>query len=192
MNRFGCSFFLLAALGASCANAPDPDLFAEGEKLYLEGEYDRTIVSFKAHLLKHPENAGSHWYLGTCYLFSSQQRWLGIAQGEFETALALFERQGKANPIPRFNAEYFEMMCHINQAKVYLLLMDSLAQNPRLFPGMDARVVIPGLLAKCKEHAELAEKVAPGNPDVEELKRILTPPPPKPVAAPSAPGTLSI
>ena len=87
--------------------------------------------------------------------------------------ILLFNRQGKVNPIPRFNETYFEMMCHINQAKIYLLLIDSLVQNPKAFPGLDARAVIPGLLEKCREHAALAEKVSPGNPDVEQLKQIL-------------------
>ncbi|MDZ4860841.1 MAG: hypothetical protein SGI88_17835 [Candidatus Hydrogenedentes bacterium] len=167
------SIVVLAACAASCNRAPAPDFFAEGEELYLKGEYDEAIERFKGYLLADPDHAGAHWYLGTCYLYSSEHRWLGIAQGELETALALFNRQGKANPIPRFNETYFEMMCHINQAKIYLLLVETLIQNPRAFPGLDARAVIPGLLAKCAEHAGLADEVSPGNPDVVELKRIL-------------------
>jgi len=149
--------------------------FAKAEQLYLDGNYENAIAAFKEFLLVQPEHAGAHWYLGTCYLYSQNQRWLGIAQGELETALALFERQGKVNPIPRFDATYFEMMCHINQAKIYLLLIDALTNDPRSMPGMNPQIVVPRLVAKCLEHSELADKVAPGHPDVIALRQLLAP-----------------
>lgn len=164
---------LITSAVCACSRAPEPDYFAEGEQLYLNGDYDAAIECFKKVLLRNPDHAGAHWYLGTCYLYSEKQNWLGIAQGELETALALFHRQGKVNPIPRFNATYFEMMCHINQAKVYLRLVQAIVDNPGAFPNLHPRVVIPRLLDRCAEEAAEAEKVAPGNADVENLKSIV-------------------
>ena len=170
----------LVALAAGCARPQHVNYFQEGEDLYLKGEYDAAIDRFKLQLQQKPEDAGAHFYLGSCYLYAAQKNiggkdnaWLGIAQGELETALALFERGGKVNPVPRFDATYFEMICHINQAKIYLLLIQAIAQNPRLFVGVIPREAIPAFIEKCNEQAKLAEQVAPGNPDVEQLKMLL-------------------
>lgn len=171
-----------AAVTACTHSAPLPDFFKQGEDLYLKGDYAAAAEAFKKRLLQAPDDAGAHFYLGTCYLndavMSSRKGrsggnfWLGIAQGELETALAVFERQGKVNPIPRFNAQYFEMICHVNQAKIYLHLLDLLSSDPRLFRGLNASAV-PGILQKCIEQAHLAEQVAPDNAEVAELKRLI-------------------
>ena len=187
----GPAYFALAVLCVACSRAPERDLSKEGEVLYLKGEYTAAAEVFKRRLIQNPDDAGAHFYLGTCYLYDTNKNWLGIAQGELETALSLFERQGKVNPVPRFSAEYFEMICHLNQAKVYLVLIDELAKAPRQFGGVVPGSVIPKILEKCKEQADLAERVSPGNPDVVALKSLVRQltegagPAPRPQIAPS-------
>ena len=135
------AYFALCLVCAACSRAPERDLFKEGETLFLNGEYDAAVEVFKQRLVQDPNDAGAHFYLGTCCFYNTDNNWLGIALGELETALSLFERQGKVNPVPRFSAEYFEMICHVNQAYIYYSLIGFLADNPRQFGGVDARAL---------------------------------------------------
>ena len=162
-----------AGTSLSCRQEPEVGLFAQGETLYLDGRYDEAIAVFKRFLLEHPDHAGAHFYLGTCYLSSDANAWLGIAQGELQTALALFERQGKVNPIKRFSsATYFEMICHINQAKIYMNLMLTVMEDPPTWMRrVDPRAAMAMLLEKCEEQYEAARHVDPSNPDVEGLRK---------------------
>lgn len=156
-----------------CAPAPQRDLFHEGEQLYLDGRYAEAAATFKQRLLEKPDDAGAHFYLGTCYLYDAQNNWLGIAQGELETALALFEKSGKASPVPRFDAEYFEIICHVNKAKIYLLLISSLVDNSIRYRDFRGGSLVPAILEKCEEEARLAEGVSATHPDVLWLKQAL-------------------
>ena len=169
----GLAYFALCLVCAACSRAPERDLFKEGETLFLNGEYDAAVEVFKQRLVQDPNDAGAHFYLGNCCFYNTDNNWLGIALGELETALSLFERQGKVNPVPRFSAEYFEMICHVNQAYIYYSLIGFLADNPRQFGGVDARAVLPKLLKNCMEQADIAEQVSPGHPDVVKLKRLI-------------------
>lgn len=163
------------ALVAGCGPAPPAtDLLHEAEQLYLVGKYDEAIPLLKQRLLQNPEDAGAHFYLGTCYLFSTDNRWLGIARGELETALALFERQGKVCPIPRFDSSvYFEMICHINIAKIYLSLIADIESKPESLRFRQNQELLRTLLAECIKQYYKAERVAPGNPDVVALKGLI-------------------
>lgn len=171
MRRVACA--ALCLMCAACAPAPDSNLFEKGEALYLKQDYKAAADLFKQRLIQDPDDAGAHFYLGTCYLYDSNKDWLGIAQGELETALALYERHGKVNPVPRFSADYFEMICHVNQAKIHLYLMTELLNNTKKTPGVNPRALIPVILRKCMEQASEAERIAPGDPDVEALKQLI-------------------
>ncbi|MBX7256184.1 MAG: hypothetical protein K1Y02_07460 [Candidatus Hydrogenedentes bacterium] len=145
-------------------------MFAEAEVLYLDMRYDEAITLLKQHLIRNPKDAGAHFYLGTCYLNSPKNGWLGIAQGELQTALALFKEQGKVNPIPRFNnATYFEMICHINLAKVYLRLIVNVLDLPQNQLGVDRGSAIEKLVEGLEEQYAAAREIAPNDPDVKAL-----------------------
>jgi len=162
---------LLLVLVSGCAKQPERDLFAESEQLYLSLRYDDAIGLLKQHLAQHPEDAGAHFYLGTCYLNSPKNGWLGIAQGELLTALALFDRQGKVNPIPRFNdATYFELICHINLAKVYLRLVLNVMNMDANQLKIDHRTALRGLVNGLQEQYEAAKQIDPNHADVKGLR----------------------
>jgi tetratricopeptide (TPR) repeat protein len=154
----------------SCEKVPEEDLFAKAETLYLDQKYDEAIEQFKRFLLEHPEHSGAHFYLGTCYFASDDNRWLGLAQGELETAIALFERQGKVNSIPRFDATYFELISHINLSKIYLGLVFTIVEDTPQLRGFDKRIAVQLALDKCDEQYEIVKKIAPDNPDVAWLR----------------------
>ncbi|NUM55966.1 MAG: hypothetical protein HUU46_20185 [Candidatus Hydrogenedentes bacterium] len=168
---------VLCAACAACSPPPEkPGLFEEGERLYLEGNYSAAAQAFKSRLLEKPDDAGAHFYLGTCYLYDKKNNWLGIAQGELETALSLFERQGKVSPVPRFDAEYFEIICHVNKAKIYLLLVSLLIDNSIRYRDFRGGSLVPAIIEKCEEEARRAERVSATHPDVvwlrQELKKL--------------------
>lgn len=154
------SLTLLMAVLSGCAKQPERNLFAEAEHLYLDQRYDEAVVLLKQHLARHPEDAGAHFYLGTCYLSSPKNGWLGIAQGELQTALALFERQGKINPIPRFNdSTYFELICHINLAKVYLRLILNIMDMDSSQLQLNRRTAVRTLTKGLLEQYETAQRI---------------------------------
>jgi hypothetical protein len=93
------------------------DHLARADYLLREARYSDGAEAAKQHLLRHPEDAGGHFLLGRAFLTTNN---LVLAQGEFETALHFFYKNGKQNPLPRFeDAEYFELICHIEMTKVF-------------------------------------------------------------------------
>ncbi|GMV99521.1 MAG: hypothetical protein AMXMBFR84_06600 [Candidatus Hydrogenedentota bacterium] len=160
---------LIAIGAAACQSQPKRDLLAEAEYLCLETRFDEAIPILKQLLLEQPHHAGGHYYLGWCYLSSSDNRWLMVAQGELETALAIYKRTGGPSPIPRFSSQYFELICHIDIAKVHLrqllFILDNGAPS-----GLNPFTLIEALVQKCKEQAEAARKVDPESKDVTDLE----------------------
>ncbi len=155
-----------STLGGCGKQAQTEDLFSKGEFAYLEAQYDEAILKFKAHLLERPNDAGAHLYLGESYLLKKSPS-LVIAQGEIETALDLFNRNGGKNPIKRFgSAKYFELRCHLSLAKIRLrqiLLLVELGQVWR----------IPPLIERCRDELDAASALAPDSPDVGNLRKVL-------------------
>ncbi len=99
----------------------DAALLDQGEFLCLERRWEEARPILRQFLLSHPDHAGAHFYLGRAYLLAEDFR-PAIAEGEFQTALNLFQRQGRRLPIERFeSADYFEFMCHLDSAKVCYL-----------------------------------------------------------------------
>lgn len=184
-SRYTILFVLVAA--CACSRAQQRDLFKEGETLYLDGKYSQAAEVFKQRLLENPNDAGAHYYLGSAYMSNcirpdqaalsnrdmTPDRWLGIAQGELEMALELFKRQGKVSPIPRFDATYFEMMCHVTRAKTHFILLQSILDAPPNPRGPNMRSLVPGIIMKCAEEAEAAEKLSPNAAEVRELKELI-------------------
>ena len=178
---------VLVVAACACSRAPERDLFAEGETLYLDGKYTEAAEVLKQRLVENPDDAGAHYYLGSTYMSNCikpdqtalsnrdmpPDRWLGIAQGELEMALELFKRQGKVSPIPRFDATYFEMMCHVTRAKTHFILLQSILETPPNPRGPNMRSLVPGIIKKCAEEAEAAENVSPNAPEVRDLKTLI-------------------
>lgn len=185
LPRYATVIVLVAA--CACSRAPQRDLFKEGETLYLDGKYSEAADVLKQRLIENPDDAGAHYYLGNTYMSNcirpdktalsnsdmTPDRWLGIAQGELEVALELFKRQGKVSPIPRFDATYFEMMCHVTRAKIHFILLQSILDAPPNPRGPNMRSLVPGIIKKCAEEAEEAEKVSPDAAEVRDLKKLI-------------------
>ena len=181
------SILVILVAACACSRAPQRDLFKEGETLYLDGKYSEAAEVLKQRLIENPDDAGAHYYLGSTYMSNcirpdqtalsnsdmTPDRWLGIAQGELEVALELFKRQGKVSPIPRFDATYFEMMCHVTRAKIHFILLQSILDAPPNPRGPNMRWLVPGIIKKCAEEAEQAEKVSPDAAEVRELKELI-------------------
>ncbi|MBN2307725.1 MAG: hypothetical protein JXR94_02070 [Candidatus Hydrogenedentes bacterium] len=145
---------------------PKEDLFAKGEELYLSGQYEEAIDTFRQFLVEHPGHAGAHFYLGSSYMLSSDP-WMELAKGEIETALALFERGGKVSSIARFTDKYFELRCYLELAKILfkqILFVSSHGGPPEMGQF---------LVHRCEGILEDARRVDPDAREVKELEQLL-------------------
>ena len=87
-----------------------------------------------------------------------------------QTALALFERQGKTNPIPRFSsATYFEVIGNVNLAKIYMRQFLG-ALNLELPPGVDRGRLLRDLIEAAEDAYEDARQIDPDAQEVEWLR----------------------
>lgn len=180
----------LGLLAVGCG-APEPDraLFEKAEQLYRDGQFQNAIPVLKSYLLTDPDHSGAHLYLGSCYCLGGQ--WMTFARGEIETALTLYERDGKKSTIERFPDEYFELRCYLELAKITMIQADVALQNPGVVPGGPQKYLreLERIIAKAKE-------IAPDSADVknlEELTRGYRPGSPSPVpqrVPPAEPGTV--
>ena len=164
---------------SGCDTSPSPTeqqaLFERGETHIREAEWMEARNVLKEFLLYNPDHAGAHFYLGRAYLWSEDFR-PAIAAGEMQTALQRFIENGRSSPIERFGPKYFEMICHVELAKVYLLQMDlfqSMGASPRVLQGLYERAV---------DSAQRASVIMPGAKDVTDLLTILRMPQPAPEA----------
>jgi tetratricopeptide (TPR) repeat protein len=154
------------ALGAffvsACNSSTEPVSLERAETLCLDRQYEEAIPVLKSLLVREPENAGAHFYLGVAYL--GAKRFLPeLSLGEFQTALRLFQKQGEVSPIERFSSEYFEMMCYVNQGKV--VFRDGL---DKIALGARRRHIEPHL-AELERLAEAARGVIPEAEEADVL-----------------------
>ncbi len=166
LRRCVASSALLLLL-AACAAEPKRDLVAEAEALCFDEKWDKAKDLLRQHLLDNPNDTAAHFYLGRCYLMASPERFRpATAEGEFQTALHIFRRNGRINPIEGFaSADYFEYICQIESAKVYLNIVDLL---------LDSRVNIRQVqefVRRGKSYVDLAAETLPGDPDLPEYQR---------------------
>jgi hypothetical protein len=167
--KFGIAAFCIGLAAAACRQAESPRLLmATAEEMYLNQQYDEAIPVLKSVLLQEPRHAGAHFYLGTCYMNSPDNRWLMVALGEIQTGLAIFKATGGKSPIARFSDTYFELISHVNIAKVYLRQFIYVLDNGAP-PGLSAGTVLDGLMDKCREQAEAARAVDPEAAEVAAL-----------------------
>ncbi len=159
---------LAVQLAAGCERRPDAvQLQAqldEAERLCLELKFDEARVLLKAYLLKDPENPGAHFYLGRTYLLSVP----ALAEGEYQTALRLFIRQGSVSPTKRLSPEYFELMCNVDSAKA-LWLQTGLALAT---PGAPS-AAIRDPLVRAFDYLARARKTNAAAPEIDIVAGLL-------------------
>ncbi|HIJ64392.1 MAG TPA: hypothetical protein HPP77_00470 [Candidatus Hydrogenedentes bacterium] len=165
-SRYSICGVVFALLAAGCGPAPEEDRLATAERMCLDQQWREAISVLKAHLLEHPDDPGAHFYLGRCY-FNSGSDYLYSAGGEFETALTFFVKNGRKNTIERFPDDFFELICHIEGAKVPLKVADVLMSR-----GAPYWEIEPFLDA-CENKLEQARAVDPDHKDVTDLQRLL-------------------
>ncbi len=154
-----------ALLSVHCGRS-EPTL-DQAEDLYRNQQYDEAIPVLKEYLLRHPDDAGAHFYLGSSYVLMSDP-WLVPAMGELQTALALFERSGRISPIERFSDTYFELRCHLELAKVLLKQLAYLDDYPA------SPEIAAAILERCDTILAEVRELDPDSPDVRQLDEILT------------------
>lgn len=119
---------LMLLLFAGCgADPPKPNL-AEAEILVLDQKWVEAREMLKQYLVNHPDDAGAHFYLGRCYMLG-EPLWPVVAEGEFQTALQLFNRNGKVSPLERYSSQVFEWFCYKEMATTLLLQIDHLVEG---------------------------------------------------------------
>lgn len=155
----------LLVLAAGCGgDVPGPDVFDHAEYLVLEGRFEEAIPVLKRFLVHHPEHTGAHYYLGRAYYNATETFWFAIAEGEIRTALALFHRQNRANPIDRFSPEYFEFSCHLDIARIH---------GRQAAAAIAARAparLVSAIIASGEEALAEAERVMPGATEVDQIQ----------------------
>ncbi len=170
---------LLAGMAAAtdCSGPPkahNEDLSAQAEFLVLEERWAEAISVLKESLLLYPEDPGAHFYLGRCWLNVAKFNdwpgpWLVLAEGELRLARQLFLAQGKHSPIARFSDTYFEVICNIERAKVYLRQLTVVAEHPRQLAG----ATLESILSSLQQAIDDAKAVDPGAPEVLQLENFI-------------------
>lgn len=173
----GAVALALCILVSSCGETPEEDqqaLMAQAEYLVREARWADAIDVLKQYLLVHPDDSGAHFYLGRCWLnvprFNGREGpWLVLAEGELKLALQLFHQHGEKSTIARFTDEYFQMICHLERAKVYLKQLTYLADRRGRLAGATAETVISEL----RQAVADAKAVDPDSPDVWAFERLV-------------------
>jgi hypothetical protein len=173
----GGALLLAGIAAAGCSGPPKAhyeDLSAQAEFLVLEERWAEAIPVLSESLLLHPEDPGAHFYLGRCWLnvakFNDRPGpWLVPAEGELRLARQLFLAQGKHSPIARFSDTYFEVICNIERAKVYLRQLTVVAEHPRQLAG----ATLESILSSLQQAIDDAKAVDPTAPEVIQLENLL-------------------
>lgn len=152
----------IGSVGCPREQAPTRDLVQEADALLRDQKWSEARALLKEHLLLHPHDAGAHFLLGRSHLVGLNFRPF-IAEGEYETAIACYLSKGRVNTIKRFKDDgYFEMMCHIEAAKVQDRIIGTLLVYGGGLEG--ARLYIDKGLAYVDE----ARKVRPDAQEVQQ------------------------
>ena len=161
--RGACGLLLLLS---ACSADPPPSLLAEAEILVLDQKWAEARELLKRHLVNYPDDAGAHFYLGRCYMLD-EPLWPVVAEGEFQTALRLFNRNGKQSPIERYPAQVFEWFCYKEMATTLLLQIDRLVEG-----GVTPRQV-GALIEQARYYYERAVELQDDPEGLAEMDAIL-------------------
>jgi len=166
-----------AVTGTACRQPPGEEVLVQAETLIRNQEYDRAVPLVKEFLCHYPDHSGAHYYLGRCYRDSTESYWLELSLGEINTALHFFYRDGKRSTIKRFKDEYFEMICHVDVAKIRLKQAMYLVENngdPRVIGGILDEA--DSALERARRAKPGAAEIPPGQESIDELRRLLRTP----------------
>lgn len=157
----GILFFAYTRSQPTAQDETEQDLFARGEFLCREARWDEARLVLREFLLDNPEHPGAHFYLGRSYLLWQDDFRPAIAEGELQTALALYRENGGTHHIERFSNDYFELICNMESAKVcfkqFTLLLDTGVPARHLGPIVDrARGYVDAGREVDPEHGEIA------------------------------------
>ncbi|MFP6581400.1 MAG: hypothetical protein VCD00_02455 [Candidatus Hydrogenedentota bacterium] len=163
----GILFFAYTRNQPTTQTDGEEDLFARGEYLCREARWDEARRVLREFLLDNPEHPGAHFYLGRSYLLWKDDFRPAIAEGELQTALALYHENGGTHHIERFSDEYFELICNIESAKVcmeqFTKLLD--AQIP-------ARHLSP-IVLRARRYIEAARDINPTYPEIAPFTELV-------------------
>lgn len=162
----GHCLVVLAAFTTACGPASDENVLGHAEFLCVEERWNEAIPLLKQFLVRHPDHAGAHFYLGRGYLNSDQFRPL-LAEGELQTALYLFQRNGRHSSLDRFSDTHFDLLVRLETAEVYLRQIEWLLIN-----GAHDATIRP-LMRKCRETADAARQIASDSEDLHDVKKRL-------------------
>lgn len=109
-----------AALMAGCAPGPGEDALRPALDHYLAGDCAAAEPGIRAHLLARPQSAVGHYLLARC-LHARDTAYLGVAVGEYRTALQLLRRGAGAAPFAdAFPGRALEEGIHAGLAALHL------------------------------------------------------------------------
>lgn len=152
---------VVCALFAGCVKEELPDV-AMLESLCQSQKWDEARTAAKRILLQDPQNAAAHFYYAKC-IFNSPRFYPAVVEGELHYALALAQEGGTGSMDPA----QFKMQCNLDLAAYYLRIIgNSLSQRPSIEH-------LAPLLDKLEKAVDDAKAVAPENPEVKKLTRLL-------------------
>jgi hypothetical protein len=131
------------------------------------------LPHIKTYTLQHPNDPSAHFMLGRCFRHLPRFQ-LTIAEGEFSTALHLFQSRGTPGGLTSiFTADEFEAAIHRELALINLRWA-----REAMVSGIPPRLYQPSL-QKAMEHVEEGLQLNPKSQKLvdlaEMLKAILTP-----------------
>ena len=184
----GVAIFLMALpiTMAGCGKRPDDSLVSQAFELSEQRRVNEAIPLIKKYLQTHPDDAVAHYIYGKCWLHRTDA-FTTLAKGEFETALALFERNKDLGIFrDKMTPNFFRASLHRDTALALLRAVYE-AEGVGVMPPMMMKV-----LNLAAEHVRKGLLYDPGDAFLMEMKQTLEslrqgaplPPSPPPPATP--------
>jgi len=160
----------IAASVAACRPIPSDATLAalkgSGESLLAEGKIEDAQDAFKEYLRQRPLDEDAHYLLGRTYILALDARPI-LAEGEYQTALRLFEKRLARGEPTVYSEQRFRLMCALESAKAMYVRAGTLDSYkiPREYV-MDA-------LLRSDAHLKAAEAIDPDDADVRHVRQRL-------------------
>lgn len=167
MRRILPVFVALATLSACGRDTVDASLLERADALLLQARPMEALPLAKAYVAAFPEDASGHLLLGACYRISTPD-WLMLADGEFETAAALFKRTGRRGALSRFTDDKaFRIALYRFRALVDMRwTLDAINRNVK-------EEYVHKLARRCAEHVEEGLSLNPEDAELLQMRSAL-------------------